>query len=73
MTTTGTWHRWAAPLLLAVVLSACGGEQEPAQKAIADAEAAISAVRSDAGMALEDVKALDDSLAALKADFDRKD
>ncbi len=73
MTTTGTWHRWAAPLLLAVVLGACGGEKEPAQKAIADAEAAISAIRSDAGMALEDVKALDDSLAALKVDFDRKD
>lgn len=41
------WQRCAATLLLAVVLGACGGgQQESAQKAVADAEAAAKAAEA---------------------------
>jgi|SRR5882672_1539510 len=74
MTTTGSRRHWIALLLLSTVLGACGGQKEPAQKAVADAEAAVTAVRDDAGsLAPDDLKSLDESVAALKADFARKD
>lgn len=74
MTRIGSWRHWIAPLVLATTLGACGGQKEPAQKAVADAEAAISALRSDAAkLAPDDLSALDESLVGLKADFERQD
>jgi hypothetical protein len=74
MITTGSRRHWIASLLLSAVLCACGGQKEPAQKAIADAEAAISAMRDEAGnFAPDELKALDESVASLKADFGRND
>ena len=70
----GSWCYWIVPLVLATALSACGGQKEPAQKAVADAEAAISALRSDAAKLVpDDLSALDESLAGFKADLDRQD
>ena len=70
----GSWRSWIAPLVLAAALSACGGQKEPAQQAVTDAESAISALRSDAAKLVpDDLSALDESLAALKADFNRQD
>jgi hypothetical protein len=75
MRTAGSLHRWSVLLLLSVaVLVACGGQKEPAQKAIADAEAAITAMRADAGALVPDeLNGLDESVAALKTDFARND
>jgi hypothetical protein len=70
----GSWCHWIAPLALATALSACGGQKEPAQKAVVDADRAISALRNDApNLAPDDLTALDESLAVLKADLDRRD
>src|SRR4249920_2602432 len=74
MTRIGSWRHWIAPLVLATTLGACGGQKEPAQRAVADAESAISALRSDAAkLAPDDLSALDESLVGLKADLDRQD
>jgi hypothetical protein len=74
MVRIGSWRYWIASLVLATALSACGGQKEPAQKAVTDAEAAISALRSDAAKLVpDDLSALDESLVGLKADFDRQD
>ena len=74
MTRISSWRHWIAPFVLATMLGACGGQKEPAQKAVADAESAISALRSDAAkLAPDDLSALDESLVQLKADFDRQD
>jgi hypothetical protein len=74
MSPTGSRRHWIALLLLSAVLGACGGQKEPAQKAIADAEAAIAAMRDDAGTLVpEELNGLDESVAALRADFARKD
>ena len=74
MVRISSWCYWIASLVLATALSACGGQKEPAQKAVADAEAAISALRSDAAKLVpDDLSALDESLAALKTDLDRQD
>lgn len=61
-------------LVALVALSACQSQQEPAQKAIADIEAAVAAAGADAERLIPDqVKAVNDQLAALKAKFDQKD
>ena len=61
-------------LVALVALSACQNQQEPAQKAIADIEAAVAAAGDDAQRYIPDqVKAVNDQLAALKAKFDQKD
>lgn len=46
-------HPWGALLLLAMVLGACGGAPEPANKAIADAEAAKAAQAAHAANVTE--------------------
>jgi hypothetical protein len=48
-------------------------QKEPAQRAVAETQAAISSLRSDASIAPDDLLALDGSLAALKADLERQD
>jgi len=57
-----------------VALFACSNQMEPAKKAIADIEAAVAAAGSDAQQYIpEQVKAVTDQLAGLKAKFDQKD
>jgi hypothetical protein len=61
---------WAAIF----VLSACTNQEEPAKKAIADIEAAVSAAGADAQEYIPDeLEAVKGQLAALKAKFDQKD
>ena len=59
-----------ALLLAALVLTACGGQKEPAQKAIENAEASIAAIRDDAAKYMpDDLKDLEASLAQMKDNF----
>ena len=60
--------------IAAFVVAGCANQMEPAQKAIADIEAAIAAAGDDAAKYVPDeVQAVRDELAALKAQFDKKD
>jgi hypothetical protein len=61
-------------LSLGIALAGCTNQMEPAKKAIADIQAAIAAVGPDAQKYIPDeLKAVNDQLAALKAKFDQKD
>jgi hypothetical protein len=65
-----TAHQWLALLLAGALLGACGGQQEPAQKAIDNAEAAIAAIREDAAKFVpDDLKGLEDSLQGMKDNY----
>jgi hypothetical protein len=58
----------------ALLLAGCANQMEPAQKAIADIEAAISAAGADASQYVPDqLNAVTGQLADLKAKFDKKD
>jgi hypothetical protein len=58
----------------ALLLAGCANQMEPAQKAIADIEAAISAAGADASQYVPDqFNAVTGQLADLKAKFDKKD
>lgn len=65
----------ALPMLLAgILLAACAGQQEPAQKSIDAAEASISAMREDAAKYVpDDLKELESSLAGMKANYQKGD
>ncbi len=59
--------QWLALLLAGMLLAACGGQKEPAEKAIASAEAAIAKIRDDAARFVpDDLKDLEASLAGMK-------
>jgi hypothetical protein len=61
-------------LVALVALSACTNQMEPAKKAIAGIEAAVTAAGPDAQQYIPDqLKAVTDQLAGLKAKFDQKD
>ena len=65
--------QWLALLLAALLLGACGGQKEPAQKAIESAEAAIAKIRDDAAKFVpDDLKDLEASLAGMKDNFAKK-
>ena len=67
MTALPRVHRWTALLFASLLIVACGGQKEPAERAVADADAAIAAVREDAARFVPDqLKELEDSLALLK-------
>lgn len=67
MTASSRVLNWTGLLLASLMLLACGGQKEPAEKAVAEAEAAISALREDAArFAPEQLKGLEDELAQLK-------
>ena len=60
--------------LAALVLAGCANQMEPAQKAIADIEAAVAAAGTDATRYVPDeVQAVNDQVANLRAQFDKKD
>lgn len=57
-----------------LVLAACANQMEPAQKALAQIDSAVAAAQPDAAKYIPDqLKSVQDRLAELKADFDRKD
>jgi hypothetical protein len=61
-------------LLVLGLASGCSSQMEPAKKAIADIGAAVSAAGADAQRYIPDqVKAVTDQLAGLKAKFEEKD
>ena len=70
-----TLHRTAFLFLsLCIALAGCANQMEPAKKAIADIEAAVSAAGADAEKYIpDDLKAVNDQLAGLKAKFEQKD
>lgn len=71
-----TFRGTAAFLLLSlcIALTGCTNQMEPAKKAIAGIEAAIASVGPDAQRYIpDDLKAVNDQLAGLKAKFDQKD
>ena len=69
------WMRAFASIAVAVlVLAGCANQMEPAKKAIADIEAAVAAAGEDATKYIPDeVRAVQDKVANLKAQFDKKD
>jgi hypothetical protein len=74
MKTIQPYVRFAALALAALTVVACANKMEPAQKAIADIEAAVAAAGEDASKYIPDqVQAVQDKVAALKAKFDSKD
>jgi hypothetical protein len=74
MKTIHPYARFLALVLAAVAIAGCANKMEPAQKAIADIEAAITAAGADATKYIPDqVQAVNDQLANLKAMFDKKD
>lgn len=74
MNTIQPYTRFIALVLAAFVLAGCANKMAPAQKAIADIEAAVAAAGEDATKYIPDqVQAVNDQLANLKAMFDKKD
>ena len=67
MTARSRVLHWTALLLASLMLAACGGQKEPAEKAVAEAEASIAALREDAARyAPDQLKGLEDELGQLK-------
>jgi len=60
--------------MAAVLLAGCANQMEPAKKAIADIEAAVTAAGPDASQYVPDqLQAVTSQIADLKAKFDQKD
>jgi hypothetical protein len=74
MKTIQPYTRFIALLLAAFAIAGCANKMAPAQKAIADIEAAVAAAGEDATKYIPDeVQAVNDQVANLKAMFDKKD
>jgi hypothetical protein len=74
MKTIQPYTRFIALVLAAFVIAGCANKMAPAQKAIADIEAAVAAAGEDATRYIPDqVQAVNDQVANLKAMFDKKD
>jgi hypothetical protein len=74
MKTIQPYTRFIALVLAAFAIAGCANKMAPAQKAIADIEAAVAAAGEDAtNYSQEQVQAVNDQVANLKAMFDKKD
>ena len=74
MKTIQPYTRFIALVLAAFAIAGCANKMEPAQKAIADIEAAVAAAGEDATKYIPDqVQAVNDQVANLRAMFDKKD
>jgi hypothetical protein len=74
MKTIQPYTRFIALVLAAFAIAGCANKMAPAQKAIADVEAAVAAAGEDATKYIpEQVQAVNDQVANLKAMFDKKD
>ena len=69
-----SYTRFFALALAVLAIGGCANKMEPAQKAIADIEAAVAAAGEDATRYIPDqVQAVTDQVANLRAMFDKKD
>lgn len=74
MKSTSVYSRFFALVIAALVAVGCANQMKPAQKAIADIEAAVAAAGADAAKYIPDqLQSVNDQLANLKAMFDKKD
>jgi hypothetical protein len=74
MKTIQPYTRFLVMVLAAFAVAGCANKMAPAQKAIADIEAAVAAAGEDATKYIPDqVQAVNDQVANLKAMFDKKD
>jgi hypothetical protein len=74
MNTIQPYTRFLALAFMALLVAGCANKMAPAQKAIADIEAAVAAAGDDAAKYIpEEVQAVTDQLTNLKAMFDKKD
>ena len=74
MRTIHPYTRFIALAFAAFAIAGCANKMQPAQKAIADIEAAVAAAGEDATKYIPDqVQAINDQVANLKSMFDKKD
>jgi hypothetical protein len=74
MMSMNPFRRYALMSLVSVLLVACAGQQEPAQKMISDIEASINAASPDALTYVPDqLTDVQNKLGELKASYDKKD
>jgi hypothetical protein len=66
--------KWLAVLAAALLVVACGKQQAPAEKAVADIEMSLSSIRDDAGKyASSQLQAVEAGLASLRDSLAKKD
>jgi hypothetical protein len=60
--------------MTALMLAACANQKEPAEKAVAQVESSLAEIRADAEKyAADELKSVDEAVAKLKANLEKKD